>query len=159
MAFDVIDFYLSGICFPFPSASPMLQVRLQYSSIPSHIPLLGYTPSFFALHQFLETVKSARQPRAFLPFIGSYAENLHASQAIRFILLAHLLRRVENKMKRKNCFFTQCITSSMWSLLPQDVVMAASLDGFKRELHKFTGGRSIKGSSIEGILLIVLSFL
>ena len=45
--------------------------------------------------------------------------------------------------KRKG-FFTQCIVQ-LWNALPQDVVMATNLDGFKRGLDKFLEAKAING--------------
>ena len=47
------------------------------------------------------------------------------------------------KNKRKD-FFKQHILT-LWNSLPQDVVMAINLDGFKRGLDKFLEERAIKG--------------
>ena len=41
-------------------------------------------------------------------------------------------------------FFIQCIVK-LWNSLPQDIVMAINLDGFKRELDKFLEEKAING--------------
>ena len=45
---------------------------------------------------------------------------------------------------RRKCFFTQHIVK-LCNSLPQDVVMATDLDGFKRGLDIFLEVRAIKG--------------
>ena len=47
------------------------------------------------------------------------------------------------KNKRKD-FFTQRI-GKLWNSLPQDVVMATNLDGFRRGLDKFLLAKAIHG--------------
>ena len=45
---------------------------------------------------------------------------------------------------KRKYFFTKCI-EILWNSLPQDVVMATNLDGFKRGLNKFLKEKAIKG--------------
>ena len=40
------------------------------------------------------------------------------------------------RTNKRKYFFTQCIVK-LWNSLPQDVVMATNLDGFKRGLARF----------------------
>ena len=64
-----------------------------------------------------------------------------------------------SRTNKRKCFFTQCIVKVRNSL-PQDVVMATNLDGFKRGLDKFLEEKAINGykpcwlcaiSSIRGL--------
>ena len=45
-----------------------------------------------------------------------------------------------SRTNKRKYFSTQHIVE-LWNSLPQDVVMATHLDGFKRELDKFLGGQ------------------
>ena len=45
---------------------------------------------------------------------------------------------------KRKYFFTQCIVK-LWNSLPQNVVMATNLDGFKRVLDEFLEEKAING--------------
>ena len=48
------------------------------------------------------------------------------------------------RTNKRKYFFTQH-TVKLWNSLPQDVVMATNLDGFKRGLDKFLEEKAIHG--------------
>ena len=49
-----------------------------------------------------------------------------------------------SRTNKRKYFFTQCIVK-LWNLLPQDVMMATNLDGFKGGLDKFQEAKAING--------------
>ena len=49
-----------------------------------------------------------------------------------------------SRTNKRKYFFTQLIVK-LWNSLPQDVVMATNLDGFKRGLDKFLEAKAING--------------
>ena len=49
-----------------------------------------------------------------------------------------------SRTNKRKYFFTQCIVK-LWNSLPQDVVIATNLDGFKRGLDKFMEVKAING--------------
>ena len=49
-----------------------------------------------------------------------------------------------SRTNQRKDFFTQP-TVRLWNSLPQDVVMATNLDGFKRGLEKFLEAKAIHG--------------
>ena len=70
-----------------------------------------------------------------------------------FFFLSHNSRTQGHPMKliggrfrtdKRKYFFAQCIVLQ-WNSLPQDVVMATNLDGFKRGLDKAHGEMAING--------------
>ena len=49
-----------------------------------------------------------------------------------------------SRTNKRKYFFSQRIVK-LWNSLPQDVVMATNLDGFKRGLDKFLEAKAING--------------
>ena len=49
-----------------------------------------------------------------------------------------------SRTNKRKYFFTQHIVK-LWNSLPQDVVMATNLDGFKRGSDKFLEAKAING--------------